>query len=167
MNILSKYVDYAQPVVKTVNKNHNDFFRLQYFMFKPEDLRLYGDLVDFMHDGGYLPEHFNGVIPCIYAQWGEETGASMVLELSAEHRKLLNKDLATTLLGEHYKKWEDGVVYLLMDHEYCDYDSGFKVVEQIDPTKGDVWDALAFISRRIGLSYLVEHDGDLLEYTLT
>jgi len=154
MNNLEKYVNYVQPVAKAINKHHSSFFCLEYFSLSAEDLFAKNGLVEFMTDEKYSPEHFSGTIPLVYAQWGEETGASIVLEISPEQRKLLNPEVATILLGEHYKLWEDGVVYLLMDHEYYQTCAGFTVTEQIDPTNGDVGDALDFLSRGLGLNYL-------------
>ena len=121
------------------------------------------------------PEHFNGNIPLLYAQYSEETGGCVVLELSAEQRKLLSPEVANTILGEDYKLWEDGVVYLLMDHEYyltsCAITSqtcsGFTVTEQIDRTNGGVGNALDFISRRLSLEYfLIENGYSDLEFIL-
>tara|TARA_R100001224_G_scaffold104083_1_gene77118 strand:- start:67 stop:579 length:513 start_codon:yes stop_codon:yes gene_type:complete len=158
-NNLEIYVDYVKPVVKSINEHHNEFYDLQYYSLSPEDLTAEDGLVEFMTERKNRPEHFSGNIPMIYAQYGEETGASMVLELSAEQRKLLSPDVATTLLGEQYKLWEDGVVYLLMDHEYYQTCSGFTVTEQIDPTNGGVGNALDFVSRSLGLDYLSIHVG--------
>ena len=103
----------------------------------------------------------------VYAQWGEETGANIVIQLSAEHRALLSPDVATVLLGEQYKLWEDGVVYLLMGHEYCQTCSGYTVTEQIDPTNGGVGNALDFLSRSLGLDYFLINEGKSdIEYAL-
>jgi hypothetical protein len=158
-NNLEIYVDYVKPVVKSIKEHHNEFYDLQYYNLSPEDLTAEDGLVEFVTERKNRPEHFSGNIPMIYAQYGEETGASMVLELSAEQRKLLSPDVATTLLGEQYKLWEDGVVYLLMDHEYYQTCSGFTVTEQIDPTNGGVGNALDFVSRSLGLDYLSIHVG--------
>ena len=154
MNNLEKYVSYAQPVVKTINEHHNEFYRLEYYNLGAEDLFAEDGLVEFQTQDKNRPEHFNGNIPMVYAQYGEETGASIVLEISPENRKLLSPEVANTVLGEHYKLWEDGVVYLLMDHEYYQTCAGFTVTEQIDPTNGGVGNALDFLSHRLGLNYL-------------
>ena len=154
MNNLEKYVSYAQPVVKTINEHHNEFYRLEYYNLGAEDLFAEDGLVEFQTQDKNRPEHFNGNIPMVYAQYGEETGASIVLEISPENRKLLSPEVANTILGEHYKLWEDGVVYLLMDHEYYQTCAGFTVTEQIDPTNGGVGNALDFLSHRLGLNYL-------------
>ena len=154
MNNLKKFVNYAQPVVKAVRENHNEFHRLEYFSVNAEDLFAEEGLIEFMTENKHDPKHFNGVIPLVYAQWGEETGASIVLKLSAEQRQLLSPEVATTLLGEDYKLWENGVVYLLMDHEYYQTCAGFTVTEQIDPTNGGVSNAIDFLCRNLGLNYL-------------
>jgi len=168
MNNLEKYVDYLQPVVKTFRENYNQFYRLEYYNLSAEDLTVEEGLVEFQTQDKNRPEHFSGNIPLVYAQYGEETGASMVLELSAEQRKLLSPEVANTILGEHYKLWEDGVVYLLMDHEYYQTCSGFTVTEQIDPTNGgDANNALDFLSRSLHLEcFLIEEGYSDLEYTL-
>ena len=158
MNNLEKYVSYAQPVVKTINEHHNEFYRLEYYNLGAEDLFAEDGLVEFQTQDKNRPEHFNGNKPMVYAQYGEETGASIVLEISPENRKLLSPEVANTVLGEHYKLWEDGVVYLLMDHEYYQTCAGFTVTEQIDPTNGGVGNALDFLSDRLGLNYLYCRD---------
>ena len=158
MNNLEKYVSYAQPVVKTINEHNNEFYRLEYYNLGAEDLFAEDGLVEFQTQDKNRPEHFNGNIPMVYAQYGEETGASIVLEISPENRKLLSPEVANTVLGEHYKLWEDGVVYLLMDHEYYQTCAGFTVTEQIDPTNGGVGNALDFLSDRLGLNYLYCRD---------
>jgi hypothetical protein len=78
MNNLEKYVDYLQPVVKTFKENYNQFYRLEYYNLSAEDLFVDDCLVEFQTQDKNRPEHFSGNIPMVYAQWGEETGASMV-----------------------------------------------------------------------------------------
>ena len=155
MNNLQRFMNYAQPVVKAVRENHNEFHRLEYFSVNAENLFVEeGFLIEFMTEDKYDPKHFNGAIPLVVANWGEETGASIVLELSAEQRQLLSSEVAAILLGEDYKLWENGVVYLLMDHEYYQTCSGFTVTEQIDPTNGGVHNAIDFLAKSLGLNYL-------------
>ena len=151
MNTLEKYVNYLQPVVKTFRENYNQFYRLEYYTLSAEDLTVEDGLLEFQTQDKNRPEHF-----------------SMVLQLSAEQRKLLSPEVANTILGEHYKLWEDGVVYLLMDHEYYQTCSGFTVTEQIDPTNGgDANNALDFLSRSLRLEcFLIEEGYSDLEYTL-
>ena len=159
MNNLERYVEYVQPVVKVVRENHNMFHRLEYYNLSAEDLYAEDGLIEYQSQDKNIPEHFSGSIPMVCASWGEETGASIVLELSPEQRKLLSPEVATILLGEDYKLWEDGVVWLLMDHEYYQTCAGFTVTEQIDPTNGGLVEAVDFISHRLGLNYLTVDDG--------
>ena len=168
MNHLKNYVEYDQPVIKAIRENHNEFFRLQYHTVSPEDLVIEEGLLELAKTKTkYLFEHYSGNIPLVYAQWGEETGASIVLVLTAEQRKLLSPEVANTILGEHYKLWEDGVVYLLMDHEYYSDVAGFKVTEQIDPTNGGVGNAIDFLSQSLGIPYLsIENSYCGLEFHL-
>ena len=173
MNELKNYVDYVQPIIKAIHDNHNQFHLLQYFTVNAEDLTVSNGLLEFMTQAKNRPEHFNvevginNAIPLVYAQYGEETGASLVLELTAEQRNLLSPEVANTILGEHYKLWEDGVVYLLMGHEYCQTCSGYTVTEQIDPTNGGVGNALDFLSRSLGLDYFLINEGKSdIEYAL-
>ena len=159
MNNFKTYVNYAQPVVEAINKHHNKFYLLQYCGIRPQDLCVDEEnLIKFEASGE--PGAFKGDIPLIYAQYGEETGASLAIELTAEHRKLLSKELAFELFGEHFDLWEDGVVYALLDHEYYQTCSGFAVHEIVDPTSGGVGNALDFISERLGLTYLNLHEGN-------
>ena len=61
----------------------------------------------------------------------------------------------------------DGVVYLLMDHEYYSDVAGFKVTEQIDPTNGGVGNAIDFLSQSLGIPYLsIENSYCGLEFHL-
>ena len=168
MNHLKNYVEYAQPVIKAIRENHNEFFRLQYHTVSPEDLVIEEGLLELAKTKTkYLFEHYSGDIPLVYAQYGEETGASIVLVLTVEQRKLLSPEVANTILGEHYKLWEDGVVYLLMDHEYYSDVAGFKVTEQIDPTNGGVGNAIDFLSQSLGIPYLsIENSYCGLEFHL-
>ena len=167
MNDLKNYVDYAQPVIKAIRDNHNQFHLLQYYTVSAEDLTVSEGLLEFMTETKNRPEHFSGNIPLVYAQWGEETGASIVLELTAEQRKLLSPEVANTILGEHYKLWEDGVVYLLMDHEYYSNVAGFKVFQQFDPTSGGVEEAIKFLSSAMGITfYTVDNPYCGLDYHL-
>ncbi len=85
MEDLKKVVNFLQPVVKSINKHHNQFYECDYFTVAPEDLLLDEEslsLVEFMTADKNLPEHFNGEIPLIYMRWGEETGASILLWLT-------------------------------------------------------------------------------------
>jgi hypothetical protein len=173
MNELKNYVDYVQPIIKAIHDNHNQFHLLQYFTVNAEDLTVSNGLLEFMTEAKNRPEHFNvevginNAIPLVYAQYGEETGASLVLELTAEQRNLLSPEVANTILGEHYKLWEDGVVYLLMNHEYYTDVAGFKVWQQFDPTSGGVEEAIKFLSSAMGIGfYTVDNPYAGLDYHL-
>ena len=159
MNNLEKYVNYLQPVVKVISEHHNEFFRLQYFSVSGEDLFAEDGLVEFMAEDKYDPEHFNGVIPMVYAQWGEESGASIVLEISPENRKLLSPevlDVIKTDQLEYHEKWRktaDITVYLRMDHEFYETCSGFSPSTEFEDTVA-VGNAFDFLTHRLGLNYL-------------
>ena len=163
-NNLEKYVNYAQPVVKAISEHHNEFFRLQYFSVSAEDLVAENGLIEFHTQTKNRPEHFNGEIPLVDVQWGEETGASLVLEISPEHRKLLSPevlDVIKTDYFEYHEKWRktaDKTVYLLMDHEHYETCSGFAPSDEFEDTV-EVCYAFHFLSHRLGLNYLFIHDG--------
>ena len=174
MNNLQRYVNYAQPVVKVIREQHNQFFRLEYFSVSAEDLTAENGLIEFMSESKYSPEHFTGEIPLVYAQWGEESGASIVLEIFPEQRELLSPEVLSVFHGDgwnnDWKAWwnnsADQTVYLLMDHEYYQTCAGFAPSNEFEDTVG-VGHALDFISHRLGLNYLVIHDGwHDLEYIL-
>ena len=182
MNNLQRYVNYAQPVVKVIREQHNEFFRLEYFSVSAEDLTAEDGLIEFMTPPDYstgkgvggkgCPEDFNGEIPLVYAQWGEESGASIVLAIAPEQRKLLSPEVLDVIKTEHleyHEKWRktaDQTVYLRMDHEYYQTCAGFAPSDEFEDTVG-VGFALDFISHRLGLNYLVIHDGwHDLEYIL-
>jgi hypothetical protein len=149
MNNLETYVKYAQPVVKAVNENHNQFYRLWYYNLSAEDLTAENGLIEYQTQDKSLPEDFSGGIPMVYAQWGEETGASIVLEISPEQRKLLSPEVLDAV------RVADKSVYLLMDHEYYQTCSGFTLSHyQFDSSPLGVGHAVDFISHRLGLGYL-------------
>ena len=161
MNNLQRFVNYAQPVVKAVRENHNEFHHLDYFSVNAEDLSVEeGFLIEYQSQDKNLPEHFNGDIPLVVANWGEETGASIVLEISPEQRQLLSPEVIDVIKGEHleyHEKWRktaEQTVWLLMDHEYYQTCSGFTLTEQIDPTNGGVHNAIDFLAKSLGLNYL-------------
>ena len=166
MNNLQKCGEYVQPVVQAVREHHNEFCSLQYFNLDPKDLFTYGDgLIEFQnHPIKYLPEHFDGDLPAVLANWGEETGASLVLEISPEHRERLSSDVVDVIRGEHLEyqeewvKTPDKTVYLLMDHEYYLSGSGFAPSNEFKDSVNIGW-ALDFLSHRLGLNYLTIHEG--------
>lgn len=169
-NNLEIYVDYVKPVVKSINEHHNEFYLLQYYNLSPEDLFEEGTLVGFMTKNKNRPEHFSGNIPMIYAQYGEETGASMVLEISPENRKLLDPKVIKVLSGKYHREagqvtedWEkcaNKTVYVLMDHQYFSTCAGFEPADDYSYiSKNNIGDALDFVSRSLGLDYLTIHVG--------
>ncbi len=172
MNNLNKYVDYLQPLVKTFSENYNQFYRLEYYNLSAEDLTAEDCLIEFMNQDKFLPLHFSGNMPMVYAQWGEETGACMVLELSPENRKLLSPEVLDVIKTEHleyHEKWRktaDQTVYLLMDHEYYQTCAGFAPSNEFEDTV-TLGNALDFLSHRLCLPYfLLEQGYSDLEYIL-
>ena len=160
MNNLQRFVNYAQPVVKAVRENHNEFHHLDYFSVNAEDLSVEeGFLIEYQSQDKNLPEHFNGDIPLVVANWGEETGASIVLEISPEQRQLLSPEVINVIKGEHleyHEKWRktaEQTVWLLMDHEYYQTCSGFAPSEEFEDSVNIGW-ALDFLAHRLGLNYL-------------
>ena len=146
MNNLQRYVNYAQPVVKVIREQHNQFFRLEYFNVSAEDLTAEDGLIEFMTPPDYstgkgvggkgCPEDFNGEIPLVYAQWGEESGASIVLAIAPEQRKLLSPEVLD-VIREYLDVWDtaaDQSIYLLMDHEYYQTSAGFAPSDEFEDT---------------------------------
>ena len=166
-NNLEIYVDYVEPVVKSINEHHNEFYTLWYYNLSPEDLFVENASVEFMTQDKGLPEHFSGNMPVVYAQWDEVSGACMVLELSPENRKLLSPEVIKVLSGKYHREagqvgedWEkcaDETVYVLMDA--C-RDLGFEPADDYSYiSENNIGDALDFVSRSLGLDYLTIHDG--------
>ena len=164
MNNLNKYVDYLQPLVKTFKENYNQFYCLEYYNLSAGSITAEDGLIEFMTEHKNRPEHFSGNIPMVYAQWGEETGASMVLEISPEQRKLLSPEVLDVIKTEHleyHEKWRktaDQTVYLLMDHEYYQTCAGFAPSEEFEDTL-TVGNALDFLSHRLCLPYFLLEQG--------
>ena len=164
-NNLEIYVDYVKPVVKSIKEHHNEFYDLQYYSLSPEDLTAEDGLVEFMTERKNRPEHFSGNIPMVYAQWGEETGASMVLEISPENRKLLSAEVIKVLSGKYHREhgqvgedWEkcaNKTVYVLMDHQYFQTCAGFEPADDYSYISGNnIGHALDFLSHCLGINYL-------------
>ena len=167
MEDLKKVVNFLQPVVKSINKHHNQFYECDYFTVAPEDLLLDEEslsLVEFMTADKNLPEHFNGEIPLIHMRWGEETGASIVLWLTPEHQKLLDSVTHTALMGTVF---EERLTAVLLTHEYYQTTAGFGVFDRIhaedwmynhhDATAREeyiFYKSLNFILEELGLSYI-------------
>jgi hypothetical protein len=170
MNNLEKYVDYLQPVVKTFKENYNQFYRLEYYNLSAEDLFVDDCLVEFQTQDKNRPEHFSGNIPMVYAQYGEETGASMVLEISPENRKLLSAEVIKVLSGKYHREhgqvgedWEkcaNKTVYVLMDHQYFQTCAGFEPADDYSYiSDNNIGDALDFLSRSLRLEYFLIEEG--------
>jgi len=177
MNDLKNYVIYAQPVIKAIRENHNDFHLLQYFTVSSEDLTIEEGLLNFMTQDKNRPEHFSGDIPLVYAQYGEETGASIVLEISPENRKLLSPEVIKVLSGKYHREagqlleeWEntsDKTVYVLMEHEYYSTCAGFVPSDSWGGVRNNVGETMDFLSQTLGIPYLsIQDPNSGLEYYL-
>jgi hypothetical protein len=177
MNDLKNYVEYAQPVIKAIRENHNQFHLLQYFTVSPEDLTVEAGLLNFMSETKNRPEHFSGNISLVYAQWGEETGASIVLEISPEQRKLLSPEVLDVILNtseergnasvEEWRKHAKIGSYILMDHEYYSDVAGFVLSDSWGGVRNNVGEATDFLSHRLGIPYYSINNPDCgLEYHL-
>jgi len=166
------FVDNAQPVIQEIKRVHNEFIRLEYFAFSPEDLYEQSGVIDYIKDNKYNPEDFDGPINAIYAQFGEETGAALLLEITPEVRASLSSDVVDVLCDrgeqgdiEFIRAWEesaDKAVYFRMDHCYYMYDSGFELSNDCDQITRYLGDGLCHITQRLGLTYLNEMIDDLL-----
>jgi hypothetical protein len=111
---MKAFVDKAQPVIQEIKRVHNEFIRLQYFAFSPEDLYEEDGTIDFIKDNKYNPEDFDGPINAIYAQFGEETGAALLLEITPEVRGSLSSgvvDAGNRSLGEGCNFLRDTPLY--------------------------------------------------------
>jgi hypothetical protein len=172
MNDLKNYVDYAQPVIKAIREEHNEFYRLQYFTVSPEDLTVEAGLLEFMTETKNRPEHFSGNIPLVYAQWGEETGASMVLVITPEMRNHLPSKVVEFLKTEYQEyrvKWDNTAnktIFFLLDHIYFQDVAGFEPSTEFEDVN-NVGEATDFLSHRLGIPYYSINNPDCgLEYHL-
>ena len=169
---MKAFVDKAQPVIQEIKRVHNEFIRLQYFAFSPEDLYEQYGTIDFIKDNKYNPEDFDGPINAIYAQFGEETGAALLLEITPEVRSSLKIGVVDVLRSfgeegdmEFIRGWEesaDKTVYFRLDHTYYDYGGGFELSNDCDPITTYLGAGLCHITHRLGLTYLNEMVDDLL-----
>ena len=169
---MKSFVDRAQPVIQEIKRVHNEFIRLQYFAFSPEDLYEEYGTIDFIKDNKYNPEDFNGPINAIYAQFGEETGAALMLEITPEVRSSLKIGVVDVLrcFGEEgdiefIRGWEesaDETVYFRMDHVYYMSGSGFELSNECSQITTNLGGGLEHITHRLGLSYLNELIDDVL-----
>ena len=169
---MKAFVDKAQPVIQEIKRVHNEFIRLQSFAFSPEDLYEEYGTIDFIKDNKYNPEDFDGPINAIYAQFGEETGAALLLEITPEVRSSLKIGVVDVLRSfgeegdmEFIRGWEesaDKTVYFRLDHTYYDYGGGFELSNDCDPITTYLGAGLCHITHRLGLTYLNEMVDDLL-----
>ena len=169
---MKAFVDKAQPVIQEIKRVHNEFIRLESFAFSPEDLYEEYGTIDFIKDNKYNPEDFDGPINAIYAQFGEETGAALLLEITPEVRASLKIGVVDVLRSfgeegdmEFIRGWEesaDKTVYFRLDHTYYDYGGGFELSNDCDPITTYLGAGLCHITHRLGLTYLNEMVDDLL-----
>ena len=183
---MKAFVDKAQPVIQEIKRVHNEFIRLEYFAFSPEDLYEDGGVIDYIADGPksegvanweypeakYSPEHFDGPINAIYAQFGEETGAALLLEITPEVRASLSSGVVDVLCDrgeqgdmEFIRAWKesaDKTVYFRMDHSYYLQGSGFELSNDCDQITTSLGAGLSHITQRLGLTYLDDMIDDLL-----
>ena len=172
MNDLKNYVEYAQPVIKAIREEHNEFFNLYYFTVSPEDLTVEAGLLNVFNGKMFLPEHFSGNIPLVYAQWGEETGASMVLVITPEMRNHLPSKVINFLKTEEQEyrvKWDNTAnktMFFLLDHIYFQDVAGFEPSTEFEDVS-NVGEATDFLSHRLGIPYYSINNPDCgLEYHL-
>ena len=176
---MKAFVDNVQPVITEIRIAHNQFFRLECFAFSPEDLYENNGLMDYIVDdlegkeGKYNPEHFDGPINAVYAQFGEETGAALLLEITPEVRSSLSDEVVDVLCArgeegdmEFIEAWEesaDKTVYFRLDHVYYMDGGGFELSNdcpQITPYLGH---GLEHIVRRLGLLCLADTVDNVLD----
>ena len=165
-------------MIQEIKRSHNQFFRLEYFAFSPEDLYEDSGCLDYIVDdlegkeGKYNPEHFDGPINAVYAQFGEETGAALLLEITPEVRSSLSDKVVDVLCDrgeqgdiEFIKKWDesaDKTVYFRMDHVYYMYGGGFELSNECDQITPYLGHGLEHIVQRLGLSCLEDTIDNLL-----
>jgi hypothetical protein len=169
---MKAFVDNVQPVIQEIRKSHNQFFRLEYFAFSPEDLYEDSGCIDYQSEKKYNPEHFDGPINAIYAQFGEETGAALLLEITPEVRSSLSKEVVDVLCDrdqqgdiEFIKNWNDSAnqtVYFFLDHRYYMNGGGFELSDEHDQMHGYLGDGFSFLTQRLGLPCLNDTIDDLL-----
>ena len=146
-----KYVDYVKPVVDTIREHHNEFYELRYSLVNAEDIfveSVADRLVSFRQN--IYESSPSGYIPCIYARYGEETGACVVLQLTPTQFALLSEDVRTALFGKKVRPVTKEPVYAVMEHQYFQTVSGFKAHR----TTNKLHDPLDYVTEKFGLSYL-------------
>ena len=150
-NAFKNYVDYVKPVVDTIREHHNQFYELHYSLIDAEDIfvedvaeRLLG-----FRKGIYEPS-FTGYIPCIFARYGEETGATVALQITPTQFALLSKEVKTAMFGKNPRHVFKEPVYVIMEHQYFQTVSGFHT----RITNNLLHTPLDRITEKFGLSYL-------------
>ena len=146
-----KYVDYVKPVVDTIREHHNEFYELRYSLINAEDIFVesVADRLLGFRQGIYEPSSA-GYIPCIYARYGEETGATVALQLTPTQFALLSKEVKTAMFGKNPRHTFKEPVYVVMEHRYFATVSGFRAHR----TTNLLHDPLDYITEKLGLSYL-------------
>tara|TARA_R100000734_G_C3296027_1_gene87191 strand:- start:157 stop:696 length:540 start_codon:yes stop_codon:yes gene_type:complete len=148
------YVDYVKPVVDTIREHHNEFYELHYSLIDIEDMfveSVADRLVGFRQ--GIYETSSAGYIPCIYARYGEESGATVALQLTPLQFGLLNsqnKDVTTAMFGKNPRHTFKEPVYVIMEHQYFATVSGFHT----RITTNLLHTPLDNITEKLGLSYL-------------
>ena len=150
-NAFKKYVDYVKPVVDTIREHHNEFYELRYSLINAEDIFVesVADRLLGFRQGIYEPSSA-GYIPCIYAQYGEETGATVALQLTPTQFALLSKEVKTAMFGKNPRHTFKEPVYVIMEHQYFQTVSGFHT----RVTTNLLHTPLDRITKELGLSYL-------------
>ena len=146
-----KYVDYVKPVVDTIREHHNEFYMLNYSLVNAEDIFVesVADRLLGFRQGIYEPSSA-GYIPCIYARYGEETGACVALQLTPTQFALLSKEVKTAMFGKNPRHAFKEPVYVIMEHRYFATVSGFKSHR----TTNMLHNPFDYITEKFGLSYL-------------
>ena len=150
-NAFKKYVDYVKPVVDTIREHHNEFYMLNYSLVNAEDIFVesVADRLLGFRQGIYEPSSA-GYIPCIYAQYGEETVATVALQLTPTQFALLSKEVKTAMFGKNPRHTFKEPVYVIMEHQYFQTVSGFHT----RVTTNLLHTPLDRITEELGLSYL-------------
>tara|TARA_R100000655_G_C2982692_1_gene192052 strand:+ start:634 stop:1203 length:570 start_codon:yes stop_codon:yes gene_type:complete len=158
------YVDYVEPVVDTIREHHNEFYELRYSLINAEDIFVesVADRLLGFRQGIYEPSSA-GYIPCIYARYGEESGATVALQLTPVQYALLTNKVSTAMFGKNsrWKKAHDiervdvlygdnRIVYVIMEHQYFQTVSGFHT----RITTNLLHTPLDYVTEKLGLSYL-------------
>jgi len=148
---LHDYVEYVKPAVSTIREHYNEFAHLSYALINAEDIfveSVADRLVAFRQN--IYESSPSGYIPCIYARYGEETGACVALQLTPTQFALLSKEVKTAMFGKNPRHAFKEPVYVIMEHRYFATVSGFKAHR----TTNMLHDPLDYVTEKFGLSYL-------------